>query len=152
MTRTRTVIGAVAAAAMAAALSAGCDSADGPTTPEAPVVTPGHEMHDGDDDIPPGDLDDDGPASTTGTVPADQTVSIESHAFVPPVLTVRPGGEVTVGNRDDVEHSVTSDTAGYFDEDVDGRSNADFTAPSTPGSYPFHCTYHPEMRGTLIVQ
>ena len=26
-----------------------------------------------------------------------------------------------------------------------------FVAPSTPGSYPFGCTYHPDMAGTLVV-
>jgi plastocyanin len=26
------------------------------------------------------------------------------------------------------------------------------TAPSQPGEYPFHCSYHPNMHGTLIVK
>jgi hypothetical protein len=27
-----------------------------------------------------------------------------------------------------------------------------FTAPTQPGEYAFYCTYHPSMKGTLIVQ
>jgi plastocyanin len=28
---------------------------------------------------------------------------------------------------------------------------ATFTAPTTPGSYPFHCEYHRTMHGVLVV-
>jgi plastocyanin len=27
-----------------------------------------------------------------------------------------------------------------------------FKAPTTPGTYPFHCTIHPDMHGSLIVK
>ena len=65
--------------------------------------------------------------------------------------TVRAGSEVTIDNRDGAEHSVTSDMAGAFDEDVDGNAAATFRAPTTPGTYRFHCRYHPQMVGTLVV-
>jgi hypothetical protein len=35
-------------------------------------------------------------------------------------LTVAPGAEIAVVNNDAVEHSVTSDTAGAFDVEVEG--------------------------------
>jgi plastocyanin len=47
---------------------------------------------------------------------------------------------------------VTSNTEGQFDTDVDGGANETFTAPTQPGEYAFHCTYHPSMKGTLIVK
>jgi plastocyanin len=67
-------------------------------------------------------------------------------------ITVTGGAQVSVKNDDSVEHSVTSDTAGKFDMDVEGNEQGSFTAPTEPGEYAFHCTYHPSMHGTLIVK
>ncbi len=86
------------------------------------------------------------PAATAGA-----TITIENMAFGEP-LTVAPGAEVTVANNDSVEHSVTSDTSGAFDVEVDGHGKKTLTAPTQPGTYPFHCKYHPNMKGTLTVK
>jgi plastocyanin len=67
-------------------------------------------------------------------------------------ITVTGGAQVNVKNNDTVEHSVTSDAAGKFDMDVDGKEQGSFTAPTEPGEYAFHCNYHPSMHGTLIVK
>jgi plastocyanin len=79
------------------------------------------------------------------------TITIASMNFGAPV-TVSPGAEVSIKNNDSAEHSVTSDTAGKFDVDVEGNEEATLTAPSEPGEYAYHCTYHPSMHGTLIVK
>jgi plastocyanin len=67
-------------------------------------------------------------------------------------VTVPPGALISVTNNDSAEHSVTSDTADVFDVEIAGNADGSFTAPTEPGSYPFHCTYHPSMRGALIVR
>jgi plastocyanin len=67
-------------------------------------------------------------------------------------ITVAGGAQVTVKNDDSAEHSVTSDTAGKFDVEVDGKGQGSFTAPTEPGDYTFHCKYHPSMHGTLTVK
>jgi plastocyanin len=67
-------------------------------------------------------------------------------------ITVPPGAQITIKNDDSAEHSVTSDTAGKFDVDVDGNEQGTLTAPTEPGEYAYHCTYHPSMHGTLIVK
>jgi plastocyanin len=85
------------------------------------------------------------------TATAGATITIENMAFGKPV-TVAPGAEVRIVNNDTVEHSVTSDTAGVFDQDVDGEQKATLIAPKQAGEYPFHCSYHPNMKGTLIVK
>ncbi len=97
-----------------------------------------------------------GPASTLSSVAsspapaAAATISIDGFKFTD--VTVPGGAQVTVINNDSAEHSVTSDTAGAFNAEVDGKSKVTFTAPTQPGTYPFHCTYHPSMHGTLTVQ
>jgi plastocyanin len=78
------------------------------------------------------------------------TITIDNFKFTD--VTVPPGAQVTVVNNDSAEHSVTSDTAGAFDVEVEGKKQVTFTAPTQPGTYPFHCTYHPSMHGTLTVQ
>jgi plastocyanin len=39
-----------------------------------------------------------------------------------------------------------------FDVDVSAGGTATFTAPSKPGSYPYHCKYHGNMHATLVVK
>jgi plastocyanin len=90
-----------------------------------------------------------GPGSTTAA--AGPTITISGMAFGEP-LTVTPGATITIVNKDSVEHSVTSQPKGPFDTDVDGGAQKTFTAPTQPGEYPFICTYHPSMKGTLIVK
>ena len=79
------------------------------------------------------------------------TIMIMNMSFGEPI-TVPPGAQITIKNDDSAEHSVTSDTAGKFDVHVDGGEQGTLTAPTEPGEYAFHCTYHPSMHGTLIVK
>jgi len=79
------------------------------------------------------------------------TITIGEMSYGEPV-TVPPGAQIAIKNNDSVEHSVTSDTADKFTVDVDGNEQGTLTAPTEPGSYAFHCKYHPSMHGTLIVK
>lgn len=90
--------------------------------------------------------------TTSAPAPAGAaTIMIMDMSFGEPI-TVPPGAQITIKNDDSAEHSVTSDTAGKFDVHVDGGEQGTLTAPTEPGEYPFHCTYHPSMHGTLIVK
>jgi plastocyanin len=121
----------LAAMGVVAALATACG---GSSTSESPATASGSSSE----------------ASATAVADA-PTITIANMAFGQP-LTVAPGTTINIANNDTVEHSVTSDTAGAFDQDVDGNEKATFTAPSQPGEYPFHCSYHPNMKGTLIVK
>lgn len=65
--------------------------------------------------------------------------------------TVPAGAEITVVNEDTAPHTVTTTETEDFDAIVQGGETTTFTAPSEPGEYPFFCTYHPNMTGTLVV-
>jgi plastocyanin len=79
-------------------------------------------------------------------------ITIKNFAFQGPT-SVKPGAQVMVMNSDSETHSVTSDTSGLFDANVDGGGGtATLTAPTKPGSYPYHCKYHSNMHGTLVVK
>lgn len=90
-------------------------------------------------------------ATSATTAAAGPTITISGMRFGP-ALTVAPGATVTVVNNDGAEHSVTADTGDAFNAEVDGNGTLTFTAPSAPGSYAFHCKYHPMMHGQLVVQ
>ena len=90
-------------------------------------------------------------AGTPTTAAQARAITIVGNDFGEPV-TVQPGATVKVINNDPVEHSVTSQTGGQFNVDIEGNEEATFNAPNQAGEYAFYCTYHPMMKGTLIVQ
>ena len=79
-------------------------------------------------------------------------ITIKGFGYAVP-KNVRPGARVMVTNDDQVAHTVTADAStNLFNVVIDPGSSVTFTAPTQPGSYPFHCTYHSNMHGTLVVQ
>jgi plastocyanin len=97
------------------------------------------------------------PASSSGAsgksapTAAAAMITIKNFAFQGPA-SVKPGTKVMVMNADSETHSVTSDISGLFDVNVDAGGTATLTAPSKPGSYPYHCKYHSTMHGMLVVK
>jgi plastocyanin len=91
------------------------------------------------------------PASPTAAQPASQIVISNLAYTVPPSVT--PGQQLTIVNNDEFNHTVTADQNNLFDIVISGSGGKEkFTAPMTPGTYAFHCKYHPNMHGVLTVQ
>ena len=77
-------------------------------------------------------------------------VVIQGLLYVPETLTVRPGDVVVWINKDPFPHTVTA--AGAFDSgSVAAGKSWRFTA-KTSGTYPYLCTLHTTMKGTLRVE
>jgi plastocyanin len=87
-------------------------------------------------------------SGTTASPPA--VIAIKDFGFTTP-HSVSPGATVTVNNMDAVAHTVTADIGGAFDDPAPPGSSS-FTAPTKPGSYPFHCSIHPQMHEILVVR
>jgi plastocyanin len=84
------------------------------------------------------------------------TVSWSLAAETTPVTTtVDAGTPIQWHNVDGQTHTVTPDT-GTFPADTGnispGATTAAQAAPSTPGTYHYHCSIHPPMHGTIVVQ
>ncbi len=80
-------------------------------------------------------------------------VIISGYAYSPATLTVAPRQTLTVVNRDRVTHDLSSDRRGLFGvAALGGGKSGTFTAPSTPGTYSYFCSFHPDMHGTLTVR
>ena len=86
--------------------------------------------------------------------PAGDAMVIKNFAFEPSTLSVAPGATVTVRNEDSATHTVTATGSSHaFDtKDIQAGGTATFTAPSSPGSYPYICEIHQFMHGTLNVR
>jgi plastocyanin len=85
-----------------------------------------------------------------GARAADTMVMIDNFTFEPAQLTVKVGTTVTWKNRDDIPHTVVS--AGKFRSkamDTDDSYSFTFTAA---GDYPYFCSLHPHMTGTIKVE
>jgi len=89
----------------------------------------------------------------TPTADKNSTIISQNFAYSPQEVRVKAGQTVTFTNKDLVGHSVTSENGSSFDTGViDSNQTITFTAPNTPGSYPFYCTVHPNMKGMLVVE
>ena len=78
-------------------------------------------------------------------------VKIDNFSFAPGEFTVAVGTTVTWTNRDDIPHTVVS-TDGVFKfkvRDTDEKFSYTFTKA---GDYPYFCSIHPKMTGTVVVQ
>jgi plastocyanin len=78
-------------------------------------------------------------------------VSIQNFAFEPANLSVVSGTTVTWTNKDNTQHTVSSDDGHSFDSSAFGQNQTfQFTA-GAPGTYTYTCRIHPFMHGTLTV-
>jgi plastocyanin len=93
--------------------------------------------------------------STTGGAKA-SAVTLKDIAINPASITVKKGATVTWTNEDSVGHDVTSTggPAKFKSGSSGGMAMGDtfkhtFT---TPGTYKYVCTVHPNMKGTVVVR
>ena len=86
------------------------------------------------------------------TVIAPVAVTIAGFAYLPKTVTVAAGTPIVFTNKDDSLHTVTSDHAAFAESPDISRGGKSYTLTLTkPGTYAYHCGYHPYMMGTIIV-
>lgn len=81
---------------------------------------------------------------------------VTDECFIPSVVTVEVGGEVTWRNDDTAAHTVTS---GSIDDGPDGVFDSSLFLAGTEfshtfeaaGEYPYYCLVHPWMAGMVVV-
>ena len=98
--------------------------------------------------------------SVTLNIPEGASVQ-GNPAYEPDPLAVTAGDTVEVSNQDTVPHTVTSGTGpedaesgSQFDTSIiDAGATAQVdTSSLAAGDYPYHCSVHPYMLGTMTVQ
>jgi plastocyanin len=131
-----------------ACIAAGCSSYQPPATTAPPVsaTAPVSTVQPVSTGVP---------GSTAAPVSTGvNTVSIKNFAFNPSSLAVKTGSAVTWVNQDGVAHTIVSDTGSPLTFSSDPlQTGASFTFSFTqPGTYTYHCSIHPSMTGTIVVQ
>lgn len=91
-------------------------------------------------------------SSTTNAVEAN-TVTIKDYKFDAPAIKVKVGTTVTWTNMDGVRHNVSPDSpsADFPDGKLIGNGETYSFTFAKAGTYSYHCTPHPYMKGTVVV-
>src|SRR5207237_5297297 len=79
------------------------------------------------------------------------SIAIGKFAFTPATITVKPGQAITFTNSDPVAHTSTSGD-GIWDSGEIAPGGTFSTTLDQPGTYAYHCSIHPFMQATVVVQ
>ena len=96
-------------------------------------------------------------STTETTVPASSTddgavtAVIKSFKFVPDPITISVGDAITWTNEDPVGHTVTARDDSFKTGMFFPGDSATVTF-ATAGTFPYFCSTHPEMVGTVVVE
>jgi plastocyanin len=83
--------------------------------------------------------------------PATAEVKVDNFSFGPATLTVAVGTTVTWTNRDDIPHTIVSTDKVFKSKVLDTDEKFSFTFAKA-GTYPYFCSIHPKMTGSVVVQ
>jgi plastocyanin len=83
---------------------------------------------------------------------ADTTVTIAGFAFEPTTVTVDVGDTVTWTNNDNTAHNATADDGSSCCAPNIAAGESWSITFLVAGTYAYHCSIHPTMQGTLIVE
>jgi plastocyanin len=94
--------------------------------------------------------------TTTSTISAPTGVTgaqvvMKDIAFDPVSVTISAGETVTWTNEDSVTHTAVGDNGEFESGDMANGDTFSFTFDQA-GTYPYHCSIHPSMTGTVVVQ
>ena len=89
--------------------------------------------------------------SVANAAPATHVVTIEGMSFNPQSLTVHIGDRVVWVNKDLFPHTATADTRTFDSGSIAPDASWTFVAGKA-GDYAYRCTFHPTMKGKLMVQ
>jgi len=113
---------------------AGCGGGPSEGTPQGEAVNPGVQEDSTDPNAP-------------------NTVVTKNLEFMPQKLTVKVGQTVTWVNQEPIEHNVVSETADPpLKSQLFGKEEKFEYKATRAGTFPYVCTVHPGMEGTLEVE
>jgi plastocyanin len=78
-------------------------------------------------------------------------VALQNIQIVPASITIKAGDTVKWTNKDSVTHQLVGDKGEFDSGPMAGGDTFSFTF-DTPGTIAYHCTIHPSMVGTIVVQ
>ena len=94
------------------------------------------------------------PSSPTNGTPVSMvngSSTLTTTAYSPNPVTIAVGGTVTWMNNDVTAHTATDDSGTFNSGSIAPGGQFSRTYPSA-GTFPYHCTLHPNMVGSVRVQ
>lgn len=91
-------------------------------------------------------------AAATASAGKVNRVKIEDFAFKPKTLRIKRGAAVTFKNLDGTRHTATRRGKGKFDTGTLRRGQSKTIRFKRRGTFRFLCTFHPFMRGKIVVK
>ena len=88
---------------------------------------------------------------STANATATDMVTVANYAFSPAAITVKAGTKVTWTQTDAVSHTITSDSGNMLSSSLLARGQTYSYTFTKAGTYTYHCTPHPYMKGTVVV-
>ena len=96
------------------------------------------------------------PKDSMASAPADAVatdkVEISNYKFGTGAIKVKVGTTVTWTNTDPVRHNVVADDGGMPNGDLFGKGETYSYTFTKAGVFKYHCTPHPYMHGTVVVE
>ena len=83
---------------------------------------------------------------------SENLIEIRNFVYLPKTLTISVGDSVTWINYDSSKHTITSDTGSVLDSELFGQGETYSMTFTEAGTYNYHCTPHPYMKGKIIVE
>ena len=90
-------------------------------------------------------------STTTVTIPVGAS-GLTTTAYAPNTVTIKVGDSVNWVNNDSIPHTSTSNNSTTFSSGIINAGGSFRATFNTAGSFPYHCTLHPGMVGTVTVQ
>lgn len=87
-----------------------------------------------------------------GVVSQNTVVTMQDYQFQPQTVTVRTGGTVSWQNQGVTVHTATANNGEFDTGDVSPGQSSGGVTFNQPGVYQYTCQYHPQMKGTIVVQ
>jgi plastocyanin len=78
-------------------------------------------------------------------------IKIDNFTFGPAALKVPVGTTITWVNRDDIPHTVVNTDKTFKSKVLDTDDRFSFTFTKA-GTFPYFCSIHPKMTGTVVVE
>jgi plastocyanin len=101
------------------------------------------------------------PAPPPPPPPGTTSINIQDYDYSPASVTISAGKSVRWTNMGAMLHSVTSDSNAFSSPYLNGSGTDVYGNPtdggtytrtfSTAGAFPYHCSVHPQMKGTVTV-
>ncbi len=91
-------------------------------------------------------------ATESPAVTGEIKVTLENFSYAPKTITIKKGTKVTWTNQDTIKHDVVSDEGKELSTTLLAKGETYSHVFNTTGTFAYHCTPHPFMKATVIVE